>query len=53
MSKRFTEAGERPFAALFPKMPETILCPTSGHFPTATEPEIVAEGIKRFLGGLN
>lgn len=52
LSKRFVAAAEAPFAATFPRMPETIICPDSGHFPTATEPLIVAEGIKRFLGRL-
>jgi hypothetical protein len=53
LSKRFTQAGERPFALSFPAMPQTILCPTSGHFPMNTETHIVADGIKQFLGRLS
>jgi pimeloyl-ACP methyl ester carboxylesterase len=52
-SKRFVEAGEKPFAASFPRPAETIVCPTSGHFPTATEPEIIVAGILRFLRTLS
>jgi pimeloyl-ACP methyl ester carboxylesterase len=52
MSKRFPPAAEPPFRAAFATEPKVVLCPTSGHFPSTTEPEILIEELKRFPGGL-
>jgi pimeloyl-ACP methyl ester carboxylesterase len=52
MSKRFPAAAQAPFAAAFPASPQVVLCPKSGHFPTATEPRIVAEALAAFLAPL-
>jgi pimeloyl-ACP methyl ester carboxylesterase len=52
LSKRFPEAGERPFIDAFASKPEVVLCPESGHFPTATEPAIVVAALKRFLAAV-
>ena len=51
-SKRFPAAAVEPLAAAFPAPPKIVLCPTSGHFPTATEPHIVATALVDFLAGL-
>jgi pimeloyl-ACP methyl ester carboxylesterase len=51
-SKRFPAAALEPFAAAFPATPKTVLCPASGHFPTATEPHIVAAALVEFLAPL-
>jgi len=51
-SRRFAAAAEAPFTAAFPAPPETVLCPASGHFPTATEPDIVACALLDFLATL-
>jgi len=48
-SKRFPAAAEAPFVETFPTKPTVVLCPTSGHFPTASEPDLVADGLLRFL----
>ena len=48
-SKRFPAAAEAPFVQAFPAKPAVVLCPTSGHFPTASETGIVADGLLRFL----
>jgi len=48
-SKRFAAAAEEPFAAAFASPPEVVLCPRSGHFPTTTEPDIVAAALLEFL----
>ena len=48
-SKRFPAAAETPFAETYPTKPTVVLCPTSGHFPTASETDIVADGLLRFL----
>ena len=48
-SKRFPAAAEAPFVAVFTSTPTVVLCPTSGHFPTASETGIVAEALLRFL----
>ena len=53
MSKRFPAAAEQRFLETFAAKPELIVCPTSGHFPTATEPAIVIEALKRFLDGVH
>ena len=52
MSKRFPPDAEQPFVAAFASKPRLVVCPQSGHFPTATEPEIVIEELKRFLVGV-
>ena len=48
-SKRFPAAAEAPFVETFPTKPTVVLCPTSGHFPTASETDLVADGLLRFL----
>jgi pimeloyl-ACP methyl ester carboxylesterase len=52
MSKRFPLDAEQPFVQAFASEPKLVVCPRSGHFPTATEPDIVLEELKRFLGGV-
>ena len=49
MSKRFPPAAEQPFLAAFVSKPKVVVCPNSGHFPTATELNIVVEALKHFL----
>ena len=49
MSKRFPPAAEQPFLQAFASKPKLVVCPTSGHFPSATEPDIVIAELKRFL----
>jgi pimeloyl-ACP methyl ester carboxylesterase len=49
MSKRFPPAAEQPFLEAFASKPKVVVCPKSGHFPTAAEPDIVIEELKRFL----
>lgn len=51
-SKRFPAAAERAFLDAFASNAEIVVCPTSGHFPSATEPAIVIAALKRFLEGL-
>jgi len=51
LSKRFPADAEPSFVAGFASKPKVVLCPDSGHFPTATEPEIVVEGLTHFLQG--
>ena len=48
-STRFPAAAEPPFVAAFPSKPKLVLCPASGHFPTATEPAVLIEALTRFL----
>ncbi len=50
MSKRFPPAAEQSFLEAFASKPKLVVCPNSGHFPTATELNIVVEALKRFLG---
>jgi len=52
MSKRFPPAAEQPFLEAFASKPKIVVCPNSGHFPTATEPNIVVEELKHFLEGV-
>jgi pimeloyl-ACP methyl ester carboxylesterase len=52
MSKRFPADAELRFLEAFASKPELVLCPTSGHFPSATEPAIVVASLKRFLSGM-
>ena len=49
ISKRFPPTAEQPFLLAFASEPKVVVCPRSGHFPTATEPDIVIEELKRFL----
>jgi pimeloyl-ACP methyl ester carboxylesterase len=51
-STRFPAVAEPPFLAAFPSMPKLSVCPTSGHFPTATEPGIVVAALRGFLATL-
>ena len=53
MSKRFPPDAEALFFQQFVSRPELVVCPTSGHFPTATETAIVVAALKRFLDGLH
>ncbi len=52
VSKRFAAAAQAPFVAAFATPPKTVLCPASGHFPPATEPDIVAGALVEFLAAL-
>jgi pimeloyl-ACP methyl ester carboxylesterase len=52
MSKRFPLHAEQPFLQAFASEPKLVVCPRSGHFPTATEHDIVIEELNRFLGGV-
>jgi pimeloyl-ACP methyl ester carboxylesterase len=52
MSNRFPAAAEAALVAAFASRPELIVCPDSGHFPTATEPDIVLAALQRFLAGV-
>jgi pimeloyl-ACP methyl ester carboxylesterase len=51
-SKRFPAAAEPPFLDAFASKPALVVCPTSGHFPANTETGLVADALKRFLGGV-
>jgi pimeloyl-ACP methyl ester carboxylesterase len=51
-SKRFPSIAEQPFLDVFVSKPKIVVCPNSGHFPTATEPDIVVNQMKRFLNSL-
>jgi pimeloyl-ACP methyl ester carboxylesterase len=48
-SRRFPAAAQELFVAAFASSPKTVLCPASGHFPTTTEPDIVAAALVEFL----
>jgi pimeloyl-ACP methyl ester carboxylesterase len=48
MSKRFPAAAEAPFLRAFSAPASCVLCPKSGHFPTATETQIVEDALKKF-----
>ncbi len=52
MSKRFPAAAEQPFVEAFASKPKVVVCPRSGHFPTATEPEIIINELKHFLNSI-
>jgi len=52
MSKRFPPAAEQPFLEAFATKPKLVVCPKSGHFPSATEPDIMVAELKRFLDGV-
>lgn len=49
VSTRFPEAVEQSFCEAFPSRPKLVVCPKSGHFPIAIEPEIVVRELKHFL----
>lgn len=49
MSKRFPAEAERAFLAAFSTRPELVVCPTSGHFPSTTEPNLIIGPLKAFL----
>ena len=49
MSKRFPLNVEQPFLQAFTAKTELVVCPNSGHFPTATEPDIITDKLKRFI----
>src|SRR3974390_1490804 len=49
MSKRFPAAAERKFLGAFTSKPKLGGCPESGHFPTATEPKLIVDELRRFL----
>jgi len=50
LSTRFSAAAESQLLAAFVAKPELVLCPESGHFPSATDTEHVAAALKDFLG---
>jgi pimeloyl-ACP methyl ester carboxylesterase len=52
LSKRFPPAAEQPFLEAFASRPKLVLCPESGHFPTATDTRIVASELVRFLNDI-
>ena len=52
MSKRFPPTTEQLFLGAFTSKPKIVVCPNSGHFPTTTETNIVAEELKHFLDGI-
>jgi pimeloyl-ACP methyl ester carboxylesterase len=52
MSKRFPPAAEQPLLEAFASKPKVVVGPESGHFPTATETDIIAERLKHFLEGI-
>ena len=49
MSKRFPAAAERKFLGAFTSKTKLVVCPDSGHFPTATEPRLIVDELRRFL----
>lgn len=53
VSRRFLPDAEQAFLAAFAAKPKIVVCPNSGHFPTATEPDIVINELKRFLDRLH
>jgi pimeloyl-ACP methyl ester carboxylesterase len=53
MSKRFPAAAEQAFLAAFSAPAEVVVCPTSGHFPSTTEPGLVIDALKGFLAGVS
>ena len=52
MSKRFPPAAEQPFLEAFASKPKLVVCPKSGHFPSATEADIMAAELTCFLDGV-
>lgn len=53
MSKRFPADAEQKFLQAFASKPKLVVCPTSGHFPSAIEPDIVIAELKRFLDSVH
>ncbi len=53
MSKRFAAEGEQPLRQAFGRAIELVVCPRSGHFPSSTEPLIVADALNAFLAHNN
>ena len=51
MSKRFPLTTEQAFLQAFASEPKLVVCPRSGHFPTATESRSVDKELS-FLGGV-
>ena len=49
MSKRFPPDAEQPFREAFASKPKLVVCPKSGHFPSAAEHGIVIAELKHFL----
>ncbi len=49
MSKRFPPVAEQSLREAFASRAKVVVCPHSGHFPTATEPSIIVEELKNFL----
>ena len=49
MSKRFPAAAERKFLGAFTSKTKLVVCPDSGQFPTATEPRLIVDELRRFL----
>ena len=52
ISKRFPASAEQPFVDASRSKPRIVLCSKSGHFPTATDVNIIATELKRFLQNL-
>jgi pimeloyl-ACP methyl ester carboxylesterase len=48
-SKRFAASAEQPLRRAFGGEVTVVACPRSGHFPTVSEPDIVARGLAQFL----
>src|SRR3974390_3278083 len=49
MSRRFPAAAERKLLGAFASKTRLVVCPDSGHFPTATEPKLIVDELRRFL----
>jgi pimeloyl-ACP methyl ester carboxylesterase len=49
MSKRFPAAAERKFLGAFTSKTKLVVCPDSGHFPTASKPKLIVDELRRFL----
>lgn len=49
MSKRFPLDAEQPFRQVFAAETEFVVCRSSGHFPTATEPDVISRKLKHFI----
>ena len=49
MSRRFPAAAERKLLGAFASKTKLVVCPDSGHFPTATEPKLIVDELRRFL----
>jgi pimeloyl-ACP methyl ester carboxylesterase len=49
MSKRFSTAAEQKLLGAFTSKTKLVVCHGSGHFPTATEPKLIADELHHFL----